>query len=60
MSARIMFHVVETTSKDIVHAEWSLEEGMTQFCLTTHIEMEGVVVSPPSTGSEGDGHRRLE
>jgi hypothetical protein len=43
MSARIVFHVVEMTPKDISHAESSLEA---QGCLTTHIEMEGVVVSP--------------
>lgn len=37
MSARIVFHVVETTSKDITQAESSLEAIM-----TTHIEMESV------------------
>lgn len=45
MSARIVFHVVETTSKDITRAESSLI--MTQCCLTTHIEMEEVEISPP-------------
>lgn len=45
MSARIVFHVVETTSKDITRAESSLVA--TQSCLTTHIEMEEIVTSPP-------------
>jgi hypothetical protein len=43
MSSRVVFHVAEMASKDISHAESSLEP---QNCLTTHIEMEGVVVSP--------------
>lgn len=47
MSARIVFHVVETTSKDISRAESSLEAATVQWYLTSHIEMEGVVVSPP-------------
>lgn len=47
MSARIVFHIVETTSKDFTRAESSLEAVVTQY-LTTHIEMENVVVSPPS------------
>ncbi|KAF9649528.1 hypothetical protein BDM02DRAFT_3113544 [Thelephora ganbajun] len=41
MSARIIFHVVNTTSKDISNAELSLEVGKTQYYSTTHIEMKG-------------------
>jgi hypothetical protein len=48
MSARIVFHVVGTTSKDISRAESSLEAAITQYYLTTHIEMESIVVSPPA------------
>ena len=46
MSARIVFHVVETTSKDISRAESSLEAATTRCYLTSYIEMEAVVVSP--------------
>jgi len=42
MSARIVFHVVETTSKDISRAESSLEAVTTLCYLTAHIEMEGL------------------
>ena len=45
MSARIVFHVVNTTSKDIGHAGSSLEATGTQYYLSTQIEMESVVVS---------------
>ena len=45
MSARIVFHVVNTTSKDISHAESALEALRTQYYLSTQIEMESVVVS---------------
>jgi hypothetical protein len=44
MSARIVFHVANTTSRDISHAESSLEEVRTQFYLSTQIEMGSVVV----------------
>lgn len=46
MAGRIVFHVVETTSKDISLAELSLEAALSQCCLTTHIEMEDVAVPP--------------
>jgi hypothetical protein len=55
MSARIVFHVVEMTSKDITRAESSLEEAATQWYLTSHIEMEGVVVSPPPPDNPEQG-----
>ena len=48
MSARIVFHVVETTSKDFSRAESSLEEAISQYYLTTHIEMESIVIPPPA------------
>lgn len=47
MSARIVFHVVNTTSKDISHAESSLEAARTQYYLSTQIELESVVMSGP-------------
>jgi len=47
MSARIVFHVVNTMSKDIGHAESSLEATRTQYYLSTQIEMEGMAVSEP-------------
>lgn len=53
MSARILFHVMETTFKDISHAESSLEAVTTQCHLTSHIEMESVTVSPPDSPEEG-------
>ena len=51
MSARVVLHVVNTTSKDIGHVESSLESARTQYRLSTQIQMEGVVVSAPSTCS---------
>jgi len=44
ISTRIVLHVVNTTSKDISHAESSLEAARTQYHLSTQIEMESVVV----------------
>ena len=54
MSARIVFHVVNTTCKDICHAESSLEAVRTQYYLSTQIEMENVVVSAPGNRQPAD------
>lgn len=43
MSARIVFHVVNTTSKDIGRAESSLQTVRTQYDLSTQIELGSVV-----------------